>query len=526
MQSAMITSHREYAEWPLERSELIAVSDFLLSRAPGIFSSPCGSGHFSGRCLLSLSSRLLQDILGFVAATTLSQRIKDPARLVDKGIAPAFLKAKVGGGSLCDLPTIKMLQDGLKDISTLRKMARTLKGLVIHDGFIRRPLVMADFDQDIISVSSQPLIWEALGVMDQRVHLTPIHGWFPKVERSRVEDIKRREDFTVVISVITELVYESVTCLGRKQSRAEIEVIEKYLKEALALVGAYILQLELGSRPLPRHLWAGSSGIVWIRMLQEAVLQKGGNTTGFDHAEGANFDEDCKFGFTELQTVKKFVTFNRYTASHFRRAATNYNFSGIVPDVEFLQFGKKRTQPDSVRLKGSRSITSLLFLPPFITGSEFGLYPALGPVQGVNFVNRVLSYTAELGIHVIFKPHPLMRFPLSEIASSWPHVELIKTERSEDLLSRANALLIDYPMQTTMGVALKRDVPIALLDTGQIRLSQKLRTAMSQRVGYVKILEDGAGDWRFERDHLKIALDAAISGASDTSFVEEFMTHN
>ena len=67
---------------------------------------------------------------------------------------------------------------------------------------------------------------------------------------------------------------------------------------------------------------------------------------------------------------------------------------------------------------------------------------------------------SDLGIHVMVKLHPEMHFELSEIVSTSPHVELITTGRSEDFLAHADALLVDYPMQTTMGAALKYYLPI------------------------------------------------------------------
>ena len=169
-------------------------------------------------------------------------------------------------------------------------------------------------------------------------------------------------------------------------------LLKQYLEEAFALVGSYILMLEGSSRPLPRRLWAGSSGIIWIRMLEEAVLRLSGNVTGFDHAEGADFDEGCKFGFTELQTVNKFITFNRYTAGNFRRAAEKYNFTGIMPEIEFLQSSDTQINTVASRFKSNREIASSSCFA-FTGGSDFGLYPALGPVQGINFNPQGASHT-------------------------------------------------------------------------------------------------------------------------------------
>mgnify|MGYP001369376096 CR=1 FL=1 len=518
-----MTPHFEYADWPIERSEMVAISDLLLERAPALFSSVYKSDEFSSRCLVNLSCRLLQDILAFVVAIALKQRSIENGSRDSIFSSPIFSRVIDGKGSIWDLATIKMLQTGLKDVSASRKFGRILKELVIQDNLMRRPLAMTDLNRDIVSVSYQPLILKASTLIQERVNLVPPHGWFPAVEKSTVETISKNEDFNRIKSAIATLAVECMQSLMLDVQKNEINVLKQFTQEALSFVGSYVLQLDSQSGKLPNYLWSGSSGIIWIRLLQDAVLRKGGQVTGFDHAEGADIDESCKFGFVELQTVSKFITFNRYTANHFRKAANLYNFTGLTPEIKFLAFNDIKVTKASIQNRKISRVQTILFLPPFISETDFGLYPALGPVQGMKFISKVLSFTAELGIDVIMKPHPEMKFPLKNFALEMPHVNLVYAGKSEDYLDGADALLLDYPMQTTMGAALQTNLPIALIDTGQICLSEKLCAAMSKRIGYAKLLEDGDGGWHFEKDHIRSTLDAALLVAADTSFAHEFM---
>ena len=399
-----------------------------------------------------------------------------------------------------------------------------LKELVVRDGFLRRPMTMIDIEDDIVSVSSQPLIMDKLAGENRRVNLEPINGWFPRIDTSKIEDIRRREDFSALTETIVDFTSVCANRMGIALQKSEIDVLIRYLHEALSLVGANILQLEQRSWPIPRRLWSGSSGIIWIRMLQEAVLRSGGQVTGYDHAEGADFDEECKFAFVELQTVNKFVTFNRYAASNFHRSAQKFNFTGVEPKIEFTQKNFEAHR-DKRPLQRDRDIQSVLFLPPYIT-TNFGLYPAVGPVQGINFVRKLLSYAAELDIRVLMKPHPEMTFRLTDFISIPSNVEIIETGHSEDYLGEVDALLIDYPLQTTLGVALNSDLPVAILDTGQIRISDPLREAMCRRLGYEKVLEDGAGDWIFAFEQLQRAIKFAQANAADTTFMQDFMNQD
>lgn len=513
----------EYADWPIERSEMVAISDLLLERSPELFTLVCKSDDFSSRCLVNLSSRLLQDIMSFVIAAALKQRSKKNSSRDSTFNPPIFRKVIEGKGSIQDLATIKMLHNGLKDVSTSRKFGRILKELVVRDNLMRRPLAMTDLNRDIVSVSYQPLILKASSSIQQRVNLIPPHAWFPAVEKSTVEQISKNEDFNKINAVITALAVECMQSLLLDVQKNETNALRQYAQEALSLVGGYVLQLDSQSRKLPNCLWSGSSGIIWIRLLQDAVLRKGGQVTGFDHAEGADIDESCKFGFVELQTVSKFMTFNSYTAKHFQKAASLYNFTGLIPEIELLPFNDNKFTSTRIQKFKTSKVDTILFLPPFISESDYGLYPPLGPVQGMEIILKVLSFTAELGINVIMKPHPEMKFPLRKFVFEMPHINMVSSGKSEDYFDDVDALLLDHPMQTTMGVALQTNLPIALIDTGQIYLSKKLCTAMSKRIGYVKLLEDGAGGWHFEKDQIKSALDAALLAAADTSFTHEFM---
>ena len=73
--------------------------------------------------------------------------------------------------------------------------------------------------------------------------------------------------------------------MGISLQKAEIDILVEYLHESAALVGSYILQLEKRSRSIPLRLWSGSSGIIWIRMLQDAVLSVAAMLPVGDHAE-------------------------------------------------------------------------------------------------------------------------------------------------------------------------------------------------------------------------------------------------
>ena len=95
----------EFAEWPIERSELVDVVDALLDHSHEPLAETCQSDTFVGRCLLNLSCRLLQDILGFLVAVKLSQQSTNPEHLIATRRAPTILSSIMSSGSLENLST-------------------------------------------------------------------------------------------------------------------------------------------------------------------------------------------------------------------------------------------------------------------------------------------------------------------------------------------------------------------------------------------------------------------------------------
>ena len=123
-----MTSRLKYENWPIERSELLSISDFLFRSSAQIIFQRHRGDNFSSRCLVNLSGRLLQDLLSFVVSVALKQRSGDAIFFTDGLNATPFMEAMYGTGSIEGVATIKMLQSGLKDVSGSRKIARLLKG--------------------------------------------------------------------------------------------------------------------------------------------------------------------------------------------------------------------------------------------------------------------------------------------------------------------------------------------------------------------------------------------------------------
>ena len=98
-------------------------------------------------------------------------------------------------------------------------------------------------------------------------------------------------------------------------------------------------------------------------MLQDAVLRNGGSD-GFDHAEGADIDESCKYGFVELQTVNKFIYFGRFTAKNFRRAAKaiEFPYTGLKPEIESFSNDLAKSNTIKIAKNNNPKVSTMLFL--------------------------------------------------------------------------------------------------------------------------------------------------------------------
>ena len=100
-------------------SELVDVVDALLDHSWPL-AETCQSDTFVGRCLLNLSCRLLQDILGFLVAVKLSQQSTNPEHLIATE-GPHNFVSIMSSGSLENLSTIKFLRSGLNKCRPQKK---------------------------------------------------------------------------------------------------------------------------------------------------------------------------------------------------------------------------------------------------------------------------------------------------------------------------------------------------------------------------------------------------------------------
>ena len=64
------------------------------------------------------------------------------------------------------------------------------------------------------------------------------------------------------------------------------------------------------------HLWTGSAGIVWNKVLSIHVRRLGGKVTVFDHANGSNLSTNSFMQFVELQETDYFVTYTKKQAEY------------------------------------------------------------------------------------------------------------------------------------------------------------------------------------------------------------------
>ena len=79
-----------------------------------------------------------------------------------------------------------------------------------------------------------------------------------------------------------------------------------------------------------------------------------------------------------------------------------------------------------------------------------------------------------------------------------------------------DALIIDYSAQTSFGSALRTNIPILFLDTGQIEFNKEVTDNLSSRVGYVRVQQVNIREWVIqEQDFERITREAIEKRQSD-----------
>ena len=502
--------------WPIRLQELMESARSIVAAYREALAGPLREGDVEARLAYTVTSLIFMELQGMFAAKLLAARCRhDGIQPQLPASAAPELRAEFFGEDH-DYWIVKVLRGGVRRPRKWRRLVRPLGDIVRPDFFRRRSIETANMESDTITVTPCDLTRKHARKLGIRPTYVPLYEWFypPTPEELRESPLKSVSP--TIRNRLLETLEDTFLSLGAARLDMRREIIGELIDETTAWARFYLERIRQRPERLPRRLWIGSSGVIWSRILAEAVHMNGGEVVGHDHAHGANYSEDTLIPFNELQAKDVFVTYTQAHADLYRRVGPKLQIGPTMPQVEHVGTAEKR-EPAKAAMPALEPHT-VLYVPSILTTGRVGAMPQMPPIMAYDWQARLITTLQELGLEVTQKPHPQSPVPQAPVFEREFGVETAHG-RFEDIMDRYDVLLFDFAPQTCFGSALRSSMPIVLIDFGITTYKSDFGAMLQKRCAIVP--------GRFDEDNRAQidpgALAHAIGRArflNDTSFAD------
>jgi hypothetical protein len=438
-------------------------------------------------------------------------------RLARDGVAARILpaakywRAAIDGIAPSDTMMLRVLKHGARRPAAWRRWLRPLRDLRERDGFVRWPIELVDFERDVVCVTLCPLTSLRVKQTNDRVVICPLYEWFYPPESADRSAGVRRGVSAPLRDHLVERLAAGFAERDARLSPVTLTYLWSWFDEATGWVRFYRERVLRRPERIPRRLWKGTNGNIWLRTLAGAVKSRGGEVTGHDHAFGANYAENTLIPFNELQVVDRFVTFTRAHAELYERTGPALLVSGKMPHIEHVgpQEGVEPLRPGApARPAGRKAISSILYVTPYVTYDQFGAFPLMPVPVAFDWQARLFRMLQAMGYRVAQKPHPESDGPTPPAFARDFGVPAL-SGRFEDVYDDYDLILFDYPMQTCFGFTLRTSKPVVLIDFGVAEYKPEIRALLDKRCAVVPGRYDAQNRAHVEPAALNQAIERA-----------------
>lgn len=506
--------------WPVGQKDLEASARAIVAVYRTALSDPLRAGDGEARIAYAITSPIFMDLQSMFAARLLATRCRRDGikPQLPSQSAPQWRAAFFG--ERYESRMLKILRAGVSRPPAWKRVARPLADILRPNFFSRRPIELTDMARRIVTVAPSDLMR-----MRARQHgvcpvYVPLYEWFYPPTPNELLISPLRPVAPVLRDKMVDALESAFESLGAQRSNMPSDAIAGMIDDMTAWVRFYLSRIARNHRRIPRCLWIGSSGVIWSRILAEAVHSAGGEVTGHDHAYGANYSENTLIPFNELQVKDVFVTFGKAHADLYRRVAPNLMIGPERPHIEHVESGNAEQAAESnPPIHAPRTV---LYVPNYLSNGDVGAMPQMAPITAYDWQARLITRLQALGLTVTQKPHPQSPVPQPSIFESRFGVAIAR-ERFEEIMHRFDVLLFDFAPQTCFGFALRSRKPIVLIDFGISTFKPELKALLERRCAVVPGWYDDDNRAQVDPDALVSAIGRA-SSLQDQSFAEAIVS--
>lgn len=497
--------------WPVPRSELSFLSDSLLRAYLAVH-----RGHPEDA---AYPTALLAHF--FVGeAVTVFEAMALAERSAGRGVTVAAAHLRLHGALAAGIApsTDPFVQDllGVPRSSSWRASARYARWRLRSEPFSVRRLRSVDLRGDIVALHTGGLLAEHARRIGAAPRLVLYEELVGALEAPAVPAASRP-----VVEEILSVVADAYRALGSGLPGHVGAYLRSWLELGAAAVAAHVERLLADPARLPRHLWIGTAGSTWGRLIAYAVSRSGGTVTAHDHGTGSGYRSNHPKSVVDFVACDRFVTFNDTQAIAYRELldADLLLLRDDPPEISALPAGAGGSGGAApVRPPAGRRV---IVATAFYRGDRKMLSPRLADPVSLDWQARLLSDLVARGYDVAHKHHPSGPRPPRRLYDVTGASAL--DGPFEDHLGHADLVLIaDDSATTVFRSALENGLPLVLANLSLQGFTPEARRLLERRCAVID--GDTGADGRAVVD-----LDAVAEGLetaadrTDPAFYDRFM---
>jgi hypothetical protein len=512
--------------WPLARAELLAVRDRFLGTLLPYLREEARTDRQAA--VLALLLPVYSEVLAQFQAHAVTRRLRESGITPVLPVKARLFRAAMERRAPNSAQLISMLERGAARAPRWRRTARSIRDSVQRGIIRRRELRRVDAANDVITVATGDMIVQHATVLRQPVNYVRFEEWFYPLAPSDGADYGGMPR-PALVDTILDHVRHAFAAGNETLPDYCAASLQNWLCSAGTLADRYITRLLRCPGSIPRHLWRGTGGHLWSRLLSFVTRELGGHVTGHDHAHGSGAYA------TYVDTVIEHPACDRFMVrTEMQRQMSQCNLRADLsvlpppPNIEVVPgcFVPKIVENGKVRSGRSLARPVVMYVGTVYRDEVVAFTPLIPAIVLVDWEARLIGQLQVLGYDVIVKPHPE-----SEVGPPQAYFDelgaRLVVERFEDVYQHADIILFGQSNCTPFFGAVGTTQPIAVADTGVHKLHPEAADLLGRRCAFVashcEIDNKIAMDWAAVASALRAApvlrdqafYDAFCAGKTD-----------
>lgn len=484
--------------WPVRRDELGQLEQAILSRCLNRIMGLDSQEKVLG---LTMLPYFLIEAIAVAEASLLIDRFRQRGKEVAPPSSWRMTTALRTSSAPPEAPFLSQFASGPPKSQNWRVPLRRARDLFIRDAISRRSFSKIRLREDIVSTVVEPVVLNHAECIRDRVAFVRYEPWFHQVSDSQ-------SDFPPVAQLLTVDTAEAFAARNIELVPVAERYLEGWLTQALSICSAHLRKLRsFPDELIPAHLWTGTGGNLWARLLRQEVRRREGVVTGHDHAIGTAHRRGIDRSLVEFFACDNFVTLNHTQAKRLRESLNSDSLAYRAPVKVFpLQKadGDGHTRPPT---RGSRSkVKRIMVLTTIYRGDRYHNATMMPDLVAVDFQARLFGKLREWGYDVFHKHHPASYTPPPADFEKVLNVVQV-SGAFESVLERADGfLIVDDSNSSVIGPALASDKPVTIIDLNRSPWAPEAFQLLQRRCGFVHGYFDEMNRVALDWELLRVAL--------------------